>query len=908
MSDLQAEDTRGVCIYIKEKYDTVKVAIDEDKYSDGVWVSIKGAGTRNKILLGCIYRSGTKATATQHDPDLHAAIRDFSRQVGYQQKYLVGDFNLNKITWDPSPIIPENANEASPECIFVDCVRDTFLHQHVFEPTRYREGQRPTLDDLLFSTDDTSVENIVYNPGIGKSDHITIQCKLKTKIETNNFTRTVYQYDKGDYKRMAEMLTINWEEELGDLGVQEAMDKFEDRYKAAEKACIPSHTISDTSVRIKPVWMSNHALRVVKRKHSAWIRFLNTKDGEDYQRYVSKRNEASHATKRARKEFEKKLASECRKNAKGVWKYIKSNKKKAGIPDLKRKDGTFTQNAGDAAEALSQQYSSVFTEEDISNIPDIPSKPLKSPPLTSFTVTEEDVLKILKSLNPHKTPGLDGIHPKPIKELAETLVLPLTIIFKRSTTRSQLPRNWLDAVISPIYKKGQRCLPENYRPVSLLSIICKVLERIITDQIVKHIIENELSCHQQHGFTKGRSTTTNLLEALNVWSEAMMHGIPVDVLFLDYSKAFDAVPHQRLIQQVKSFGIHGEALQWISSFLSNRRQRVRVNGQLSDFKPVLSGVPQGSILGPILFTLFVNNIPDEISNIISMYADDTKVYAAVISDAESHSLADDLKAAQEWAQKMQMKFNQAKCHVMHLGRNNPCKEYTMITEDGILHTLETVESEKDLGVLIDQELKFSQHCQLKINKANSILGCLKHSFKNFNKETFLLLYKAMIRPHLEYASCVWSPHLKRDQDAIERVQRRATKVVPGISQLSYTERLKYLDLPTLKYRRERADVIEAYRILKQQHKINTNCRCKSCPNKHMLQLSENTHTRGHTLKLKVPLASGVRGRFFASRLVSDWNKLSQSTVASETVQQFKHQLHKDWARDPERPYNYRFSY
>ena len=278
------------------------------------------------------------------------------------------------------------------------------------------------------------------------------------------------------------------------------------------------------------------------------------------------------------------------------------------------------------------------------------------------------------------------------------------------------------------------------------------------------------------------------------------------------------------------------------------------------------------------------------------------------TDSETHSLADDLKAAEEWAKKMQMKFNQAKCHVMHLGKNNPCKEYKMTSEDGMEHTLETVESEKDLGVLIDRELKFSQHCQLKINKANSILGCLKHSFKNMNKETFLLLYKAMIRPHLEYASCVWSPHLKRDKDAIERVQRRATKIVPGISHLSYTERLRHLDLPTLIYRRERADVIEAYRILKQQHKINTDCRCQSCPNKQMLQLSENTHTRGHSLKLKVPIATGVRGRFFSTRLISDWNRLSEATVAAETVQQFKQGLHKDWLNDPERPYTYQFSY
>ena len=854
------------------------------------------------------YRSGTRTTAVKHDHNLHAAIRDYSRQPGYQQKFLVGDFNMNSITWNPSPLLPSNINENSPEYLFVDCIRDTFLQQHVTEPTRYREGQRPTLDDLLFSTDDSSVENLVYNPGIGKSDHITLQCKLKTKIKTSRFSRTIYQYDKGNYKKMADMLNIDWDEELKDLSAQDAMNKFDERYKTAEKACIPSHTITDTDIRIKPIWMTNHALRTVKRKHSAWIRYLNTKDGEDYTRYINKRNEASHATKRARKEFEKKLAKECRKNVKGVWKYIKNNKKKSGIPDLKRPDGTFTENPTEAAEALSEQYSSVFTDENTSNIPDIPVKPLNSPPLSSFTVSEEEVLKILKSLNPNKTPGLDGIHPKVLKEIAEIIAHPLTIIFKRSITKGELPQSWLDAVISPIYKKGQRCMPENYRPVSLLSVICKLLERIITDQIINHIKINEMSCHQQHGFIKRRSTTTNLLEALNIWTEATMHGIPVDVLFLDYSKAFDTVPHKRLMEQVKSFGIQGDALRWISSFLSNRRQKVRVNGQHSEFKPVLSGVPQGSILGPILFTIFVNDIPDEINNIISMYADDTKLYAAVASDVESSSLADDLKAVEEWARKMQMRFHPGKCKVMHIGRTNPCREYQMTTDDGQLHTLESVESEKDLGVLVDKELKFSAHCQSKVNKANSILGCLKHTFKNMTEEIFLMLYKAMIRPHLEYASCVWSPHLKRDQDAIERVQRRATKLVPGIRDLSYNQRLKHLELPTLKYRRERADVIETFRILKQQHEINTDCRCPECPEKHMLQINESTRTRGHSCKLTVHHATRARRHFFSSRVISDWNKLSESTVSSETVSQFKKQLQKDWEGDPDRPYAYQFSY
>ena len=834
-------------------------------------------------------------------------IKKATDLTGYHTKIYAGDFNLNKISWDPDPTIPDNLTIDSPEVKFINCIRDTFLHQHITQPTRYRVNQRPTLDDLLFTTEEDDVENLIYNPSIGLSDHIMIQCKLKTKLQTPNFRRVMYKYDKGDYVKMASMLDIDWETELKDCSAQEAMNKLDARYKAAEEECIPKTIITDPNCRVKPSWLTNHALRKIKRKHSAWIRYLNTKDGQDYLRYVSRRNESTRASKQARKDFESKLAKECKGNAKGVWKYIKSRKKNSGLPNLKKKDNTFTKDAKEIAETLSDQYYSVFTKEDTLNMPNIPHKNLETPPLETFTVSEEDVTKALKNLRTDKSTGIDKIHPRPLKELADVLSKPITMIFKLSLSTGQLPRSWLDAVISPIYKKGQRCLAENYRPVSLLCILCKILESIITPQIVQHIKTNHLACSQQHGFTKGRSTTTNLLEALNIWSEAMMHGIPVDILFLDYSKAFDTVPHRRLMKQIESFGIYGQALQWINSFLSNRRQQVRANGEVSDFRPVESGVPQGSILGPVLFTIFVNDIPAELETIISMYADDTKLYYALTSDSSINALISDLRKLEDWANIMQMKFHPAKCKVMHMGKDNPKKDYQMKSSDGKLHTLEETEVEKDLGVQVDNKLKFSQHIQTKVNKANKILGCLKHTFKFLNKEVLGMLYKALVRPHLEYASTVWSPQLKRDQDSIERVQRRATKLVPELKHLPYTARLQHLKLPTLAYRRRRADLIETYRIITHQHSVNTDCLCSKCPNKHMLELSTNTHTRGHKYKLKTHLATGARKQFITTRVTADWNKLSESTVTAENVNIFKSKLEKDWSTE-DLKYSYTFSY
>ena len=254
-----------------------------------------------------------------------------------------------------------------------------------------------------------------------------------------------------------------------------------------------------------------------------------------------------------------------------------------------------------------------------------------------------------------------------------------------------------------------------------------------------------------------------------------------------------------------------------------------------------------------------------------------------------------------------MKFHPEKCHVMHIGSSNPRNEYIM-TKDNQPYTLECVESEKDLGVLIDDKLKFTEHINTKINKANQILGCIKHTFKHMNKETFMLLYKGMVRPHLEYGSCVWNPHLKKDNDAIERVQRRATRLLPEIRHLSYVDRLKELKLPTLKFRRERADIIETYNILTDKHIINTDCRCHICPNKHMFLKSPAINNRGHSMKLQPQKDTGSRYHFLAMRVVKTWNSLPETTVSQPTLQKFKTALHRQWDDNTDVYYTYNFSY
>ena len=234
-----------------------------------------------------------------------------------------------------------------------------------------------------------------------------------------------------------------------------------------------------------------------------------------------------------------------------------------------------------------------------------------------------------------------------------------------------MPRIWKDATITSIFKKGDNSNPGNYRPVSLTSIVCKVMESIIRDKIMKHLHLNDLLSECQHGFIPMRSCVTNLLEVINKWTGALDEGKPIDAVYLDFAKAFDSVPHQHLILKIDSYGIMSKVQNWIRAFLTDRRQRVSISGSVSEWSPVTSGV-QGSILGPVLFVIFINDLPDVLNSWCQMYADDTKYQQQWTLKRKVRCSTD-----VEWADRWQLHFNAAKCKVIHLGRNNPAHKYTM---------------------------------------------------------------------------------------------------------------------------------------------------------------------------------------------------------------------------------------
>ena len=909
-SDFEKLDTRGVCIYIKKHLSASQIVPPSIKeFNDVVWVSITENRSNDKVLFGCVYRSGTQATAKKYDKALHEHMLWASQESGYCDKVIVGDFNQPNVNWTPEPsITPRQSRSSSTylncEELFVECIRDTFFHQHVMEDTRHRNSRSSSLD-LLFTDDVNTVQSLKCLDPVGASDHVGIEFDIPSNIGIYPHKIIKLSYNKGDYDRLRTMMDIDWDAVLPVDNIQSAYDKFEEILNEGISKCIPVYEMSNKK-STKPIWMTQYATDSRKVKYRLWSKYKQTRHRGDFADYTRARNNCTHKLRKARRQFEKSLAKNLKSNSKAFWNYVNSKRKnKSKVSDLYDESGILQSDDTEKASILNQQYAKTFSQEVSGNNSDFAQFPLQTEPLAFIIIIENDVKELLLCLKIDKSPGPDKLHPRVLKELANQIAKPLTLLFQMSLNQGKVPEQWKFANVTPIYKKGSKSSPVNYRPVSLTSIVCKLLEKLVAKHILSHAQSNGIIPDQQHGFLSGRSTSTNLLEALNIWIELMQHDIPVDILYLDYAKAFDTIPHQRLLQKLKSLGIQGAILKWIEDFLTDRKQRVVVNFTFSQWIEVLSGVPQGTVLGPLLFLLFVSDIPEVVSNFVSLFADDTKLYGKCQDD----SLQRDLDSLVRWTQSMQMAFNSDKCKVMHLGKRNLNKEYTMVDKNGELKVLESTSIEKDLGVHIDNELSFNEHITKQVIKANRALGALKHTIKYMDKDSFTCLYKSLIRPHLEYASVAWSTKTKYHQDMIERVQRRATKLVPHIKHLQYTERLECLQLPSLHYRRKRADVIQMFKFVHDIDYFDFDRECSICnrPTFEKSLGSSAMNTRGHPYKFQIHLCQAAKKKSFFGRVIPMWNNLKAKTVCSETVNEFKGNLALEWS-DPSELYGYVFSY
>ena len=383
-----------------------------------------------------------------------------------------------------------------------------------------------------------------------------------------------------------------------------------------------------------------------------------------------------------------------------------------------------------------------------------------------------------------------------------------------------------------------------------------------------------------------------------MWTEMLDNKGQIDCIYLDFQKAFDSVPHKRLLSKLKATGINGNLLGWISNFLTDRTQQVTVNGALSQLIEVLSGVPQGSVLGPLLFLIFINDLPSCVQSDAYLFADDTKVFRQIHCKNDQVALQRDMTTLSVWCEDWLLKFNSKKCKTVTFGKQLLFdKAYYVTDESGVKHEILKDTYEKDIGVTMDKDLNFSLHIGEKVKTANQIMGIIRRCFQYLTEEMFLTLYTTLVRPHLEYAVSVWCPYKMKDIDLIESVQRRATRQVKSLKHLSYEDRLKKLNLFSMSFRRLRGDMIETFKILNGKYDEN------AAPTLH---LSHNTRTRGNMQKLEIQKSkSNVRKNFFTVRVGKYWNSLPNSVINCDKVDNFKTNLDRFWNDHPLK-FDYRY--
>ena len=867
---------RGIIIYIAEHLNAAQTSIDCSSFKECIFYDIISTNQRDHITVGCIYRS------PDSDEENNNKLLDLLKEADKKNPnrlYILGDFNIKEINWRNNIVHSHNNSYAYK---MYDTINQLFLTEIIQEPTRIRVNQNSSTLDWILTHNEDDIYNMEIGSPLGKSDHAVITFNINNVSDIQEQKRK-YNYYKGDYMSINNKIkNTNWIETFHNKNIEDSWNLFATIILDMVEIHIPK---CSKNTNKQPPWLNKTTKDTIKNKHRAWNKYKKNKNVANWGNYVICRNLATKSISRARKSYEEKITAEINTNPKSFWKYV-GGRKKMKIMQLVSEDKQMVTDDKNKAKLLNHYFSSVFTKEDEHEYPDIKLIGLEEGNTSSLDVikiTEKKVLKELLNLNIAKSAGPDGIHPKVLRETATQIVIPLTIIFKKSLSEGALPHKWKIAHVIPIFKKGNKSTPSNYRPVSLTAICCKILERIIKQEIVNHLENNNILNKNQHGFRNRRSCITQLLEVIDIWNNIYDQGIPWDTIYMDFAKAFDKVPHKRLIHKIKGIGIQGTVLTWIINFLNKRQQRVILNNDTSDWADVISGIPQGSVLGPILFIIFINDLPKEVKSYIKIFADDTKLFRAIKNIKDIDGIQQDITKLTEWSIRWQLMFNDGKCKVVHYGKNNPRYQYMIKGEP-----LNTDTEETDLGITFEEGFNFSKHIAKIAAKANSRLGLIKRTFKIRTEKIIIILYKSLVRPILEYGSVIWSPYTKQDKDVLETIQRRATKMITRLRDLSYPNRLKTLKLPSLTYRRIRVDILQLYRILKGIDNINP---------RELFELDTNELTRGHSLRIKkTRCLTSKKLHSFPHRAINIWNKLDNNTVTCQTINSFKTALQKEWNR------------
>ena len=824
--------------------------------------------------------------------------------------HVMGDFNLPEMPWNHENSAQKSLSKSGQ--MLQNFIEENLLSQYVQEPTR----KSNILD--LFLTNNSNLVLQCKPIDTSLSDHRIVKIQTTHNINTKYgnpkppfqpHTFRSLNFNKANYDQINDHLkTVNWDE----LKLQCSEEEFPELMRLTVlQICMLYTPLKIPGGHKRNAFVSaRNILRRRKAKVRTQITAIKSKNPKS-PKLIKLRAELydlnyklKESINTQRKQREDLAVERIKANPRYFYSFAREhNKLRSTVGPLLNDEGDLIHDPELMANMLQNQYSTVFSDPNSTKKCDPNINIELQSILDTISFTKEDIIKAINEISINAACGPNDIPATVLKNCKDSLASPIFLLWKDSLASGCVPQSFKNQIITPVYKKSSKSDPANYRPISLTSHVIKIFERLVKQAIVKHICYNNIMCPNQHGFTKHKSCFTQLLAHVEYAILNLLENADTDVIYLDYAKAFDKVDHQILLKKLHCYGIRGKLLAWITSYLSNREQTVVINGKASRPAKVISGVPQGTVLGPIFFILYLNDINSCIKHsIASSFADDTRLKRTINKVEDTKLLQEDLNNAITWSHKNNMVLHQDKFELLshRVDPNHPLTElpfhpeYTdYVTNDGSI--ISPTHAVKDLGVTVTSDLSWSEHITNVTDSSRKIASWVYSVFSDRRAQVMIPLYKTLVRSRAEYNCPLWHPSKIEDIKKVESIQRAFTSRIQEVHHLPYWERLKRLDLMSLQRRRERYIIIHLYKII---NNLAPNDIQINFHQNERLGLMCNVPSLSRTSKSKHQKLYDQSFHVTAAKL---WNKIPKNIKEKPSLDSFKVALTKFLMSFPDQP-------
>lgn len=725
-----------------------------------------------------------------------------------------GDFNLSNIVWVTSVndvLIPSNVNHDNEINLI-----DTFLDMNLSQVNNVYNKLNKILDLIFVQPDFKYMVYECLQPFSPVTVHHTaliLEFEFYNFIKySNNSPRNQYDFNYCNFDALNSMLfNTNWDFIFINNSVNEAYELF---LKTFLNICDQNIPLKRTQSSSHP-WYTKGLRKIKNQRNKLHKRYAVSGCLEVKNEFLQRQKEFNFLNKFLYKQYLMKIECDLKENPRSFWTFIRSKKQNTDIPSLMKYNNYSSDNPTDIVNFFAAFFESNFKNNSSQNSQMYLESNTGDAILGHMILNEDDVLKAISQTRNSFRADADGLCAFLIKKCTSSILAPILKIFNLSLMEGIFADRWKFTIISPIFKSGRKENVTSYRSISKLTIISKIFEHAVNNRL--YFATKSIIIPQQHGFRNGRSTVSNLTVFTDYCLSQLEAGFQIDTIYTDFSKAFDKISHHILLKKLWNLGIHSSFHKWLASYLDNRICVVEISSHKSSPYKQISGVPQGSVLGPLLFNLFVNDIFQCFKNSrFLLYADDLKIFLKIKCLNDARKLQDDINNLHDWSSKNYLKFNINKCaHVSYSRARNPLQIKYKIGSD----VIDTVSEFEDLGIIFDSNFTFKPHVDRLIAKAYSMLAFIKRNCNDFSDPyTLKLLYTSFVRSKLEYGALIWNPFSNIHIARIERIQRRFIYfALPHINLINpllpYISRCQHLGLDSLEKRRKVQTMLFIYDLI-----------------------------------------------------------------------------------------------